>query len=156
MEVTKLTLVQAVALQKLAERQVKDAGGSNSLEPGSYDFDFSVSAEGKISKGDKTSATPQFKMEPLYKAILLKYAAGMDDPEAWLSSILNIEGALGAVVQLGPDAVLKTVDENLIALHDRAVSQAKTKFQATAKKMEKSGQTMVVGTLAGLEAQPQG
>ncbi len=146
-----LNLVQAVGLMKLAEKAVKALGGTNAVEPGSYDFEFDAHVSGMVSKGGPTQATPAFRMETLYKAILLKYASGMDNPEEWLDNILSIEGALGATVTLGPDAVLKTVDEKLIALHDRAVNKAKSKFQAVAKKQDKSGSTTAVGELAVVE-----
>lgn len=145
---TKLDMIQATALMKLAEKRVEELKkAGEKIEPGTYSFDVSVSADGRLSRGDDTETTPQFRMESLYKAIILKYASSMDDPQQWIESLMAIDGALGAVVQLGSDAVLKTVDNDLIALHDRAVEQAKAKFKTVAKKQPKAGMTTVVGTV---------
>lgn len=142
-----LTLVEATALSKLADKLVDAAKKNEKLEPGNYSYDFTVQCDGSLSRGADTKVSPPFKMDSLLKAVILRYAQTLDDPQEWLESLLDIDGALGAVVQLGPQAVLKLVKPELEALWNDAEAKAKDKHKAVAEKTPRAGNTSVVGAI---------
>lgn len=146
-----LNIVEATALVKLAEKELKrlkDEG--ETLEPGGYPFDMLVEVKGNLSRGEDTKVTPSFSLDRYLKPLLLKYASSLGTKErtTWIQSLMNVENALGAVIQLGPEAVLRSIDPNLIALWDAAEADAKTKFQRITPKTDRAGNTVVVGNLA--------
>jgi hypothetical protein len=145
-----LNIVEATALAKLAEKELKrlkDAG--ETLEPGNHLFDMVVQVDGKLGRGEDTKVTPSFSLDRYLKPLLLKYASSLGAKEraSWIQALMDVNGALGAVVQLGPEAVLRSIDPNLIALWDAAEADAKTKFQRITPKTDRAGNTVVVGDL---------
>lgn len=149
-----LNIVEATALAKLADKELKrlkDEG--ETLEPGGYTFDMLVQVDGKLSRGEDTKVTPPFSMDRHLKPLLLKYASGLGPKErtTWIQALMDVNGALGAVIQLGSEAVLRSIDPGLIALWDAAEADAKTKFQKVTPKADRAGNTVVVGNL---EKQP--
>jgi len=144
----KLNLLEATALSKFADKRVseiKKEGGEEIL-PGNHKVDFTIHVEGSLSRGEDTKVTPSFSMNSFLKALLLKYADNMDKNKGreWLRALMDIDNALGAVVQLGPDTVIKTVDPALVALYDGAETAAKEKFKGVAQKQDRAGNTVVV------------
>jgi len=147
----KLTILELTALTKLAEKELDALKKSGkSVKPGNYEYDFVVRVDGSLGRGSDTQVTPPFKMSDLLKAVLLRYAAEMDEPQVWLEEVLSIDGALGAVIQLGSDAVIKTVDPGLVAAWDAAEAEAKAKHKVTAKKKPRAGNTSLVGSIEKL------
>lgn len=145
---TELNYVQAVALQKLADKAVADLKKKGeTIDPGNYEFNFDLSVDGKLARGGDTEVAPTFRIESLFKAIILKYASTLNDPEGWLAAFLSTDGVLGAVIQLGPELVIKQLDENLKAVYDKSVSDAKDKWKATCKKVPRQGNTSVIGDM---------
>lgn len=145
-----LNIVEVTALAKLAEKELKrlkDAG--KTLEPGNHLFDIVVQVDGNLSRGEDTKVTPSFSLDRYLKPLLLKYASSLGAKERtnWIQALMDVNGALGAVVQLGPEAVLRSIDPNLIALWDAAEADAKTKFQRITPKTDRAGNTVVVGDL---------
>lgn len=143
-----LNIHQATALVKLAEKEVERAKGEGqAIEPGVYDVDFSVAISGKLQKALDTVQNPQFKLVEFLKPVILRYAMTLKDPEKWLDGLMSVDGALGATVQLGQDAALKSVPKSLLAIWDRNAEQAKAKFQTVNEKVTRSGNTSVVGEI---------
>ena len=143
-----LTVVEATAVVKLAEKELKIAKEEEgNLKPGNYAFDFSLKVNGSMGRGADTKVTPSFKLDSLLKALLLRYAEGMEDPQQWLEEVMSIDGALGAIVQLGADAVLKNVPPELLATWDAAGIAAKNKHKSVAVKNNRAGNTSIVGSL---------
>lgn len=144
-----LSLVQLTALVKLAEKQVKEKKDrGETVEPGNYDYSFDLHVEGKLSKGADTKVSPSFYMDKCLKAVLLHCAQKMPGQgPAWLNDLLSIDGALGAVVKLGPDMVLRRIDQQLLAIWDNAEEEAKKQFQLSQPKADRAGNTVVVGEL---------
>jgi hypothetical protein len=147
---TPLNIVEATALAKLAEKEVKRcAEEGQKVTAGNHTFDYAVQVDGSLSRGNDTKVTPSFYMDRHLKPLLLKYAAGLGKEEGkrWFESLMSIDGALGAVIQLGSDSVLKSVDPALIALWDAAEKAAKTKFQEVSPKADRAGNTVVVANI---------
>ena len=145
-----LNIVEATALVKLAEKELKrlkDEG--ETLNPGGHTFDMLVRVKGNLSRGEDTKVTPSFSLDRYLKPLLLKYASSLGAKErtTWIQSLMEVNGALGAVIQLGPEAVLRSIDPNLIALWDTAEADAKTKFQRITPKTDRAGNTVVAGDL---------
>jgi hypothetical protein len=143
-----LTTVELTALSKLIEKELKtrkDAG--ETVEPGNYSFDFTLHADGSLSRGVNTKVTPGFYMSSLLKALMLKYASQYKDPTAWLTALLSLEGALGAVLEHGTDKVLHSIPSELIAVWDQAEAAAKARFQQITPKDDRAGNTVVVGQI---------
>jgi hypothetical protein len=146
-------MVELTALSKVVEKQIKekkDAG--ETIDPGNYEYDFCLHVEGRLSRGDDTKVTPNFYMDKHLKALLLRYAAAMPKKEGqeWLKNLLDINGALGAVVKLGPDVVTKSVDQSLTALWENSEKEAKATFQATQPKTDRAGNTIAVADITRL------
>lgn len=147
---TELNLAEATTLVKLAEKLVKECkDNGETLAPNSYPADFVVHVEGGVVRDPDTKALPPFKLSDLLKPLLLKYAEslGKERGREWLSQIMGIDGALGAVIQLGADSVLKTVDPTLAALWRDAEEQAKAKFQKITPKNDRAGSTTPYGII---------
>jgi hypothetical protein len=148
---TELSPPEAVALSKLVEKLVesnKKAG--KVVEPGSSKHTFTVLVDCSMSRAVDTKVTPNFKMADLLKPLLLRYAQTLEDPVDWLQSLLSVDGALGAVIQLGPAAVMETVDPGLVAAWHAMEDAAKAKHKFVATKVPRAGNTSVVGTLQKL------
>jgi hypothetical protein len=142
----KLSLVEAIALEKLAKKMVDERmKGGEEIKPGSYPFDFAIDVDGNMSRAVGTEVTPAFKMDKLLKALILKYAETLDDPKEWLESLLSVTGALGAVIQLGPDSIVGTVPQSLVAIWNDCEADAKVKHRTTSKKIPRRGNTTVAG-----------
>jgi len=101
--------------------------------------------DGNMSRAVGTEVTPAFKMDKLLKALILKYAETLDDPKEWLESLLSVTGALGAVIQLGPDSIVGTVPQSLVAIWNDCEADAKVKHRTTSKKIPRRGNTTVAG-----------
>ena len=145
---SKLTLEAAVLVNKLSGKVIDEHKKKGvQLKPGSYTVTEDIRVEGSVSRGNDTQVTPAFRMDGYYKALILKYASMQDDPKAWINSVMDIHGALGAVITLGPEAVLKNVDAELVAIHDLCVAEGKAKYQTVAKKVDRAGNTTVIGEL---------
>jgi len=143
-----LSMVEATALMKLAEKQVKTLKEDDkTITPGGYPFNFNVKCDGTLSRGGDTNVSPSFKMSDLLKAVILRYAMEEDRPIEWLDSILNNEGVLGAILTMGSNTVLKTIPHELIAVWDSAEAAAKDKHKKTAKKVPRAGNTSTIGSL---------
>ncbi len=145
-----LNIVEATALAKVADNELKrckEAG--ESLAAGNHEFDMTVRVDGSLSRGVDTKVSPSFSMDKFLKPLLLRYAAslGKEEGKRWIESVMHIDGALGAVVQLGSDAVLRSVDPALVALWDAAEKAAKAKFQEVTPKADRAGNTVVVANL---------
>lgn len=145
-----LNIVEVTALLKLAEKELKrlkDAGAT--VEPGNHPFNVHVKADGNLSRGADTKVTPTFNLERYIKALLLTYASNLGPKEsaAWIQALMDTNGALGAVIQLGADTVLRSVDPNLVAIWDSAEAEAKIKFQKVSPKVDRAGNTVVAGAL---------
>ena len=141
-----LNIVEATALAKLVDKQIKqlkDAG--ETVTPGNHVFNFDV----HLSRGEDTKATPPFAIAGFLKPLLLKYAMGLGKEEGkqWLQNLMSVQAALGAVIQLGADSVMQSIDPSFTALWSAAEAQAKEKFQSVAEKADRAGQTIVVGGL---------
>lgn len=151
-----ITLEAATLMNKLSSKIIDTykKAGSN-LEPGNYTVKEVVCVDGSVCRGEPTKTTPAFRMDSYYKALVLKYASMQEDPEAWLRSIMDIDGALGATVQLGSDVVINSIDADLVALHDQGVRLAKDKYQTVAKKVDRSGTTTAIGGLDAYETAKQ-
>lgn len=144
----KLSLVEAIALEKLVKKMVDERKkGGEEIEPGSYPFEFFIGVSGNMSRAVDTEVTPAFKMDKLLKAVILKYAETLDDPRAWLESLLSIDGALGAVIQLGPNSIVETVPPSLVAIWNDCEVAAKGKHRATSEKIPRRGNTTVAGEI---------
>lgn len=147
---SKLNIVEATALAKKAEEELKRCKEAGEiLTPGNHDFDLTVRVDGSLSRGNDTKVSPSFSLDKHLKPLLLRYAAtlGKEEGKRWIETVMAIEGALGAVIQLGSDAVLRAVDPALIALWDSAEKAAKTKFQEVTPKADRAGNTVVVGNI---------
>jgi len=143
-----LTLVESTALSKMAEKMMKAAKDNDeTIEPGNYKFDFTVHCDGSMSRGESTQVKASFKMNDLLKAVILRYAAQYDDPESWLRALLDVDGALGAVIKLGAPAVLKSVDPDLIRIWDEIEKSSKEIHTKVAPKLPRAGNTSVVGEI---------
>lgn len=145
-----LNIVEATALAKLVEKQLKqlkDAG--ETVAPGNYTFNFDVHLDGSLSRGEDTKATPPFAIAGFLKPLLLKYAMGLGKEEGkqWLQNLMSVQAALGAVIQLGAESVMQSIDPSFTALWAAAEASAKEKFQSVAEKADRAGQTIVVGGL---------
>jgi hypothetical protein len=144
-----LSFVELTALSKIVEKAIKEKKDSGeTLDPGNYDYNVDLHLEGSLSRGNETKASPPFAMDKFLKALLLRYAQGMaDQGHAWLVSILSIDGGLGAVIKMGPDAVIKTVNPTLVSAWETAEDNAKKYFQAITPKSDRAGNTVVAGCL---------
>lgn len=143
-----LNIVEATAMLKMVEKRVEALKkDGKSVSPGNHEFDYTVRVDGSLSRGVDTDVLPSFKMAELLKSLLLRYAQQLDEPQEWLESILDIDGALGAVVQLGAESVLSTVKPELKAIWDAAEAKAKEKFQHVSKRNTRAGNTVVVGVI---------
>lgn len=143
-----LTLVELTALSKLVEKKLKAHKELNGkLEPGNYAYDFEVRVDGSLGRAKDGEATPPFYIANFLKAVILRYAQTLDDPAEWLERLMEVDGALGAVIQLGPDTVLKSVDAELLAIWDACEKQAKKKYQDVTPKKPRAGNTSVVGSI---------
>lgn len=144
----KLSPAEAVALLKLAEKAVDQHKEDGKLvKPGSTKHEFTVQVDCSMSRGEGTNVTPNFKMADLLKPLLLRYAETLENPAEWLEAILDTDGALGAIVQLGPAKVMETVEPGLAAIWTAKEAAAKEKHKKAAKKVPRAGNTSVVGTL---------
>lgn len=145
-----LNIVEATAMLKMAEKLVEALKkNGKSVSSGNHTFAYTVRVDGLLSRGVDTDVLPSFKMAEMLKALLLRYAQQLDEPQEWLESILDIDGALGAVVQLGAESVLSyTVKPELKAIWDAAEAKAKEKFQHVSKKNTRAGNTVVVGGIS--------
>lgn len=149
-----LTLIEALAMQKLLEKKVAELekrGGR--VEPGQYAFDLTVSTNGLLARGEPTDAAPAFKPVDLLKPLLLMYAGTLNKAkpgagQEWLNTLLATDGALGSVIRQGAEEVMKKTDPALTAIWDAAVAAAKDLFHATMPRVARSGNTTVVGELA--------
>jgi hypothetical protein len=144
-----LSLLELTAVVKMAEKKLKELkDGGEIVSPGSHPFNFDLHCEGQLSRGVDTKVSPTFSMNSMLKAVLLHCAQKMPGQgAAWLNNLLSIDGALGAVVRLGPDAVIKRVDSHLLTIWETAESEAKTQFQASQPKTDRAGNTIVVGEM---------
>ena len=88
-------------------------------------------------------------MDRHLKPLLLRYAAtlGRDAGEKWISTVMSIDGALGAVIQLGPETVMHGIDFKLQAIWEAAEKAAKEKFQAVTPKTDRAGNTVMVSEM---------
>ena len=144
----KLSPDEAIALAKLAEKLVEqNKKDGKTVKPGGSNHDFTVHVDCSMSRDNGTEVTPNFKMADLLKPLLLRYAQTLDDPAEWLGALLSTDSALGAVIQLGPAEVLKTVDPALTAIWSSMEAAAKAKHKLVATKVPRAGNTFVVGTL---------
>lgn len=145
-----LTIFEATALLKSAEKEVKLLKESGEeVPPGNHLFDFTVHVNGSLSRGSSTKVTPSFSMDRHLKPLLLRYAAtlGRDAGEKWISTVMSIDGALGAVIQLGPETVMHGIDFKLQAIWEAAEKAAKEKFQAVTPKTDRAGNTVMVSEM---------
>lgn len=146
----KLTLVEAEALSRLAGKLVDEAKkDGKTMGPGNYTYDFTVKCDGSIGRGNTTKVTPQFKIESLLKAVILLYASelGEEDGLEWLEAVMDVNGVAGAVVQLGSSAALSKVDDKFTAVFERAAKALKEKHNKSATKVDRAGNTSVVGAV---------
>jgi hypothetical protein len=135
-------------LSKLAEKLVgQNKKDGKTVKAGSSKHEFTVQVDCALSRGDGTDVTPNFKMADLLKPLLLRYAETLENPAEWLETILDTDGALGAIVQLGPAKVMETVDPGLAAIWTAKEAAAKEKHKKVTKKVPRAGNTSVVGTL---------
>lgn len=144
----RLTIVELTALVKLAEKEQKQALSEGvTIPPGNHNFKFSLQVDGSLGRGIATQVTPAFSLEKYLRPLFLKYASGLGGTEGrrWLQSIMSPDGALSAVIQLGADTVLRSIDPALIAVWDSAEAAAKARFQQITPKTERAGNTVVVG-----------
>jgi len=152
-----LTIVEALGLIKLAEKELKklEEEGAN-LPPGNHTFNFTVTADGGLSRGEDTKAAPPFSLNKFLKPMLLRYISKLSKKEQteWMQNLMSDKGALGAVIELGADKVLRSVSPELIALWDRAEADAKKKFQQVTPKTDKTGPTHSTGGLIKQAATP--
>lgn len=145
-----LNLVEATALTKLVEKAMKKCkDNGEKITPGNHTFDVDIHLDGSLSRGEDFQANPSFLLVTYLKPLLLKYAMtlGKNEGRNWLEFLMDINGALGAVIQLGPETILTSVDPGLSALWNEAEAKAKEKFQSIAEKQDRTGQTIVVGSL---------
>lgn len=152
-----LNIVQLTALAKLVEMEIKKVKAEGQEVPvGNHEFDGTVQFDGALSRGEATKVSPTFSLDKFLKPVMLRYAATLGDEEAkkWIASLMSVGGALGAVIQLGSENVLKTVDPSLLALWDAAEKQAKERFQEVMPKADRAGNTVVVGNLTPLGNSP--
>ncbi len=150
-----LNIVEATALSKAAEAELKrckEAG--ESVTPGNHDFDLTIHVDGSLSRGVDTKVAPSFSLDKFLKPLLLRYAStlGKEEAKRWVANVMSIEGALGAVIQLGSDTVMSSVDPSLTALWDAAEKAAKAKFQEVTPKADRAGNTVVVANLERVSA----
>lgn len=89
-------------------------------------------------------------LKALFKSGVTQVLVRCDGRE-WLRSLMDIEAALGAVVQLGSDAVINSVDPALVALYESAEAAAKTKFQTISKKANRTGATTAIADVDVVE-----
>jgi hypothetical protein len=161
-----LNVVEATALLKTAEKELKRCtDGGEKVTPGNHDFDVTIHLDGSLSRGTDTTQSPNFYMDKFLKPLLLRYAETLNkeyDAEvkknpksrkdvkpgtAWLETMMNVNGALGAIIQLGAEKVLETSDATLIALYNKCEEEAKEKFRAVTPKAARAGNTVVVANL---------
>ena len=147
---SQLSIIEATALAKQAEsvcKILKENG--ETIPPGNYNFDVTIRIDGALSRGNDTKVSPTFSLEKFLKPLLLRYAAtlGKEEGKRWIAQVMDTDGALGAVIQLGADAVLQSVDPTLTAIWDSAQNSAKAKFQNVTPKVDRAGNTVVVGNL---------
>ncbi len=150
-----LNIVEVTALQKLVEKQLKALkDGGEVVATGNHAFNFDVHLDGSISRAADTQAFPSFFLANFLKPMLLKYAEtlGKEEGRQWLQNLMNSQGALGAVIQLGSEAVLMSVDAGLTGIWAIAEAKAKEKFQEVTQKVDRSGNTVVVGALEKIAA----
>jgi hypothetical protein len=143
-------LVEAEALNRLAQKRIDAAKkDGKTLGVGNHTYDFTVKCDGSMSRGAATKVLPPFKIENLLKAVILLYAAelGKEEGLEWLEAVMDANGVAGAVVQLGPEAALSRVDARFIAAFETASAALKTKHQKTAIKVDRAGNTSVVGAI---------
>jgi len=143
-----LTIVELTALVKLAEKAQKAAlAEGQEVSTGNHAFRFTVQLDGNLSRGTPTKVTPTFSLEKYLRPLFLKYASSLGDADGrrWLQSIMSSTGALAAVIQLGADAVLRTIDPALIAVWDNSEAEAKARFQQITPKTDRGGNTVVAG-----------
>jgi len=163
-----LNVIEATALLKTAEKELKRCtDGGEKVTPGNHDFDLVIHLDGSLSRGVDTTQSPNFYMDKFLKPLLLSYAAtlnkeydaevkknpktakkdGVKPGTAWLETMMNVNGALGAIIQLGADKVLETSDSTLVALYNKCEEEAKEKFRAVTPKAARAGNTVVVANL---------
>lgn len=149
---SKLSLVEATALAKLADTAIKDAknNGAADITAGAHSFNVDLTIEGTLSRGNDSTVAQTFKIENFLKAIMLKYAStlGKEEGKEWLNSLLSVKGAMGAVIKFGPAAVVDTIPADLNAAWEVATEAAKQHFHSVSEKVSRAGQTVVVGTIS--------
>lgn len=153
----RLTIVELTALVKLAEKEQKQALLEGvTIPPGNHTFKFSLQLDGSLSRGSATQVTPPFSIEKFLKPLFLKYASSLGVVESgqWLQALMSRDGALPAVIQLGADTVLRSIDPTLIAIWDNAEATAKSQFQRIAPKTDRAGNTVVVGEIQQIDGWP--
>ena len=150
----KLTLIEAAGLAKIADEAAKTlVKNGESIPVGNHPIDFTVKVKGLLTKKEDTQSLPSFSMNGYLKALLLKYADQMGTTKGreWLRSLMDIESALGAVVQLGSEGVINSVDPALVSLYEGAEAAAKTKFQTISKKANRTGATTAIADVDVVE-----
>lgn len=152
-----LTLVEAMAVQKLAEqaaKRLKDSGAD--LRPGTHEFNVCLDVRGTMSRGTDTEVAQTFKVESFLKAIILHYAntLGKKEGKQWLDALLGLSGSMGVVIKAGANAVADILPTDLQSTWESHVDAAKKRFHATAEKVHRSGQTVVVGEMTANNMAP--
>jgi hypothetical protein len=150
----KLTLIEAAGLAKIADEAAKTlVKNGESIPVGNHPIEFTVKVKGLLTKKEDTQSLPSFSMNGYLKALLLKYADQMGPTKGreWLRSLMDIEAALGAIVQLGSEVVINSVDPALVALYKEAEGAAKTKFKAISKKTHRTGETTAIADVDVIE-----
>jgi len=137
-----LTQQELIALAKAATKTLEEVEKRDGkLGAFSADVNFNVKVNGTVVRAASTSVTPSFSISDFLKALMLKYATTLDNPEEWLTQIMS--AVLPKVVELGADKVISTVPENLQKIWNTNEAKAKDLFQAITEKNPRSGNTTV-------------
>ena len=145
-----LSLYELEAISRKCSKELSDRkkAGETLAGPFSEQVDVNVHVNAAISRGPNTEVTPSFRMSNILEPVLLRYANDLDDPEEFLRAM---RGVITATVQLGPDAVMSTVPDNVKAVMEDIKKEAKELHHTVAKKAERAGNTVVAGSLEKVE-----
>jgi hypothetical protein len=146
-----LSLYELEAISRKCSKEIADRkkAGEAIVGPFSEQVDVTVHVNAAISRGPNTEVTPTFKLANILEPVLLRYANETDNPEEFLQAM---RGVITATVQLGPEAVLSTVPDEIKAVMEDIKKEAKELHHKVSKKAERAGNTVVAGSVERVES----
>jgi hypothetical protein len=142
----KLSLMEAVALEKIGEKQKKSLQDlpddvREKIPAGGHRIDFDCRVSGVLTKGEDTLQYPPFKAENSLRTLLL--------------AALTLDGnplkALGKAVETVPKLRISPQSQDIMDSQiDRYLDSAKAEFQSKSDKVTRAGNTSFTGSVEKL------